>query len=115
MSIEQALTIIQTTQVIHSHSLHQDNVETGQRTTSHETHGGHVDFPFVMALISIIFTKIIEPGAGDCTFSITIWIFFHYLFRSIPRLIAMEIDPTRHLPRHLSSMTNLLPRKRNGH
>ena len=39
---------------------------------------------------------IIEPGAGDCTFSITIWLICHYLFRSTLRVIAIEIDPVRH-------------------
>ena len=82
-----------------------NNIETGQRTASRETHGGRVNFPFVLALISIIFTNIdlyhllkftvTEPGTGDCTFSITIWIIFHYLFRSTPRVIAIEIDPAR--------------------
>ena len=101
MNIEQVLVIMP------SHSLVLGgNIETVQRTAYCETHGGRVNFPFVFALISIIFTNIdlyhvlnftiIEPGAGDCTFSITIWLICHYLFRSTPRVIAIEIYPAHH-------------------
>ena len=79
MHIEYASAIRQKTQAMRSQPLVIDNnIETGQRTASRETHGGRVDFPFAMKLISIIFANIdlnhllnftiIEPGAGDCTF-----------------------------------------------
>jgi len=59
MNIEQALAIRHMAQLMHSHSfVLGDNIETGQRTASQETHGGRVDFFFALALISIIFTNI---------------------------------------------------------
>ena len=107
MNIEQALAIGHMTELMHSHYLvFGDNVEIGQRNSSRQTHGGRVDFPFVMKLISIIFTNIdlnhllnftiVEPGSGDGTFSLTMWSICHYIFRSTPRIFAIEIDQARH-------------------
>ena len=106
MNIKQVVAISQMTQVIKSHTEHKANIVTVQTNASCESHGGRVDFPSIMALISIIFTNIdilsllnftaIEPGAGDGTFSITIWTVFHYLFWCTPRVISIDIDPTRH-------------------
>jgi hypothetical protein len=107
MNIEQALATGHMTQLMHSHYLVLgDNVEIGQRNQSRQTHGGRVDFPFVMKLISIIFTNIdlnhllnftiVEPGSGDGTFSLTIWSICHYIFQSTPRIFAIEIDHARH-------------------
>ena len=124
MNIEQALATGHMTQLMLSHFLVLgDNIEIGQRNAFRQTHGGRVDFPFVMKLISIIFTNIdlnhlhnftiVEPGSGDGTFSLTIWSICHYIFRSTPRVIAIEIDHTRHdasqlwLQHHISNCLSL--------
>ena len=85
---------------------HKDNIVNGQLNASRVSHGERVDFSFVMALVAIIFTNmdissrlnftVIEPWDGDGTFSITIWVVFHYLFGRTPRVITIKIDPARH-------------------
>ena len=49
MNIQQALMTRQVEQVIVSHT--QQNIVTSQTEASCETHGGRVDFPFVMTVV----------------------------------------------------------------
>ena len=49
MNINQALIIRQMERVIISHT--QQNIENGRSNASHETHGGRVDFPFVVIVV----------------------------------------------------------------
>ena len=45
---------------------------------------------------SLLDFTVLEPVAGDATFSITIWLIFQLLLQETPRIIGIGKEPNRH-------------------
>ena len=90
MNLQQAWNMLELDTAIFSQFQHSAKIHTGQTNSSPQTHGGRVDFSFLLKLIPTIFSNVdtrsllnvtaVEPGAGEARFAITFWVIFSKSF-----------------------------------